>query len=151
MQLGMLASSHESHICHPERSEGSMYFALIVLVFIAAPLFAQSPRASVNLPSSKKLIVPAPGNPRPVESFPVTAVLSPDGKFLALLNSGYGTQASNLRQGITVIDTATNESHFFPDDRLGKQATQTYFIGLVFSTDGEHLYASIGSLTDPLA
>ena len=120
---------------------------LLTILFAATTLLAQT----VNLPTSKKLIVPAPGNPQPVESFPVTAVLSPDGKYLALLNSGFGTQAGNLRQGITVIDTATSKSQFFPDDRLGKQATQTYFIGLAFSSDGSRLYASIGSLTDPLA
>ncbi len=120
---------------------------ILAVLLLASCALAQT----VNLPSSKKLIVPAPGNPQPVDSFPVTAVLSPDGKYLALLNSGFGTQAGNLRQGITVIDTATNKSQFFPDDRLGKQATQTYFIGLTFSSNGEHLYASIGSLSDPLA
>ncbi len=134
--------------CHPERSEGPLYLVLL-LVLAASPLLAQSPRKTVNLPSSKKLIVPAPGNPLAVESLPTSAVLSPDGKYLALLNSGYGGQASNLRQGITIIDTATNDAHFFPDDRLGKQAVQTYFIGLAFSSDGSRLYASIGSLTDP--
>src|SRR6516225_3889575 len=28
-------------------------------------------------------------------------------------------------------------------------ARQTYFLGLVFSGDGTHLYASLGSITDP--
>ncbi len=124
---------------------------ILILLLVALASFAQQDRRTINLPSSKKLIVPAPGDPQPVESFPVSAVLSPDGKYLVLLNSGYGTQAGNLRQGITVIDTATNKSQFFPDDRLGKQALQTYFIGLAFSSDGSRLYASIGSLTDPLA
>jgi DNA-binding beta-propeller fold protein YncE len=124
---------------------------LLIVLLLAASALSQQARKTIDLPSSKKLIVPAPGNPQPVESFPTAAVLSPDGKYLALLNSGFGTMAGNLRQGITIIDTATNQSQFFPDDRLGKQAAQTYFIGLAFSSDGEHLYASIGSLTDPLA
>jgi DNA-binding beta-propeller fold protein YncE len=124
---------------------------LILVVLLASSAVAQIPRNTVNLPSSKKLIVPAPGNPQPVDSFPTAAVVSPDGKHLALLNSGFGTQAGNSRQGITIIDTATNKTRFFPDDRLGRQNAQTYFIGLAFSSDGSHLYASIGSLSDPLA
>ncbi len=40
----------------------------------------------------------------------------------------------------------------FPDDRLIADTTstrQSYFIGLAFSSDGKHLYASMGSITDP--
>src|SRR5512133_2495501 len=96
---------------------------LLIALLVATSAFAQQNRKTIDLPSSKKLIVPAPGNPQPVESFPTAAVLSPDAKYLALLNSGFGTMAGNLRQGITIIDTATNRSQFFPDDRLGKQAT----------------------------
>ncbi len=33
--------------------------------------------------------------------------------------------------------------------RLGESAHQSYFLGLAFSSDGSHLYASIGSITDP--
>ena len=124
---------------------------LLIVLLLASFALAQTSRKTINLPSSKKLISPAPGDPQKVDSFPVTAALSPDGKYLALLNSGFGTMAGNLRQGITIIDTASNKSQFFPDDRLGKQATQTYFIGLAFSSDGSRLFASIGSLSDPLA
>ena len=33
---------------------------------------------------------------------------------------------------------------------MAANARQTYFIGLVFSLDGKHLFASVASLTDPL-
>src|SRR5207245_11004835 len=29
-------------------------------------------------------------------------------------------------------------------------ARQSYFLGLAFSSDGDHLYASVGSITDPI-
>jgi DNA-binding beta-propeller fold protein YncE len=125
---------------------------LLAVLLVAASAFAQQGRKTIDLSSSKRLTVPAPGAPHPVDSFPATAVLSPDGKYLALLNSGYGTMAGGLRQGITVIDSASGNARFFPDDRLAApHARQTYFIGLAFSSDGSHLYASMGSLSDPLA
>jgi len=37
----------------------------------------------------------------------------------------------------------------FPDVRLSDTSHQTYFLGLAFSSDGNHLYASMGSITDP--
>ena len=36
----------------------------------------------------------------------------------------------------------------FPDARLSDTAHQTYFLGLAFGSDGKHLYASMGSITD---
>ena len=43
----------------------------------------------------------------------------------------------------------TNQLSDFPDKRFGDDAHQSYFLGLVFGSDGKHLYASVGSLTDP--
>ena len=122
---------------------------ILAVLLLAASAFGQQSRKAINLPSSKQIVAPVPGAPQPVDNFPAAAVLSPDGKYLALLNSGFGTMAGGLRQGITVVDTASGNARFFPDDRLGKQARQTYFIGLAFSSDGSRLYASIGSLSDP--
>ena len=56
-----------------------------------------------------------------------------------------------MHQGIAVLDLDTDKVSFFPESRLPKDARQTYFLGLAFSADGAHLYASLGSLTDPLA
>lgn len=124
---------------------------ILAVLLLAISALGQQSRSTINLSSSKRIVAPVPGVPQPVDSFPATAVLSPDGKYMALLNSGFGTMAGGLRQGITIVDTASGNARFFPDDRLGKQARQTYFIGLAFSTDGSRLYASMGSLTDPLA
>ena len=103
----------------------------------------------VPLPSSKLLLAPIPGNPQPTNSFPAAMALSPDGKYLALLNDGYGTFESDYRQSIAVLDIAKNKLRDFPDTRLARKARQTYFCGLAFSRTGKKLYASIGSMTDP--
>ncbi|MGB8888650.1 MAG: bifunctional YncE family protein/alkaline phosphatase family protein [Candidatus Korobacteraceae bacterium] len=114
-------------------------------------MFAQnsSPGHKISLPSSKVLASPLPGNLGRVNGFPATITLSPDGRYAALLNDGYGTEANGIRQSIVVIDLQTNKLTDFPDDRLGEGARQSYFLGLAFSADGHHLYASIGSISDP--
>jgi hypothetical protein len=67
-----------------------------------------------------------------------------------LLHSGYGAYTSGEKQSLTVLNLETNELADFPDNRLGSKARQTYFLGLAFSLDGKHLFASMASLTDPL-
>jgi DNA-binding beta-propeller fold protein YncE len=101
------------------------------------------------LPTSKMLTVPAPGRIGSTNSFPATMVLSPDGRYAALLNDGYGTQETLAHQSIAVLDLKSNQIAEFPDARLSDMSHQSYFIGLAFSSDGKHLYASVGSLTDP--
>ncbi len=113
--------------------------------------FAQGPKPGreISLPTSKTLSTPSPGRLGPTNSFPVTIAVSPDGKYAALLNFGYGTQEAMARQSIAVLNLATNQLTDFPDDRLSESPRQSYFLGLAFSSDGKHLYASIGSITDP--
>ncbi len=105
----------------------------------------------INLPSSKSLTLPVPGYLGRTNSFPATIVLSPDGRYAALLNQGYGTQETGARQSIAILDLSNNQLHDFPDDRLSDETStrQSYFIGLAFSSDGGYLYASMGSITDP--
>ncbi len=109
----------------------------------------QTPRPPVPLPTSKMLTVPAPGRVGDTNSFPTTLVLSPDGRYAALLSGGYGTQETLAHQSIAILDLKTNRISDYPEARLGDEAHQSYFLGLSFSSDGKHLYASIGSLTDP--
>ena len=108
-----------------------------------------SPSRQVPLPSSKVLNAPSPGRIGAVNSFPATIALSPDGRYAALLNDGYGTQQAQAHQSIAILDLTTNQLSDFPDARLSDTAHQTYFLGLAFSSDGSHLYASMGSITDP--
>ena len=114
-------------------------------------LFAKDPKArhQIPLPTSKLLTTPSPGRLGSLNSFPATIALSPDGRYAALLNDGYGTQNDQAHQSIAILDLSTNQIADFPDDRLSEDAHQSYFLGLAFSSDGSHLYASIGSITDP--
>jgi DNA-binding beta-propeller fold protein YncE len=105
----------------------------------------------INLPTSKSLTLPVPGYLGRTNSFPATIAVSPDGRYAALLNQGYGTQETGARQSIAILDLSNNQLRDFPNDRLSDETTtrQSYFIGLAFSSDGGHLYASMGSITDP--
>jgi DNA-binding beta-propeller fold protein YncE len=105
----------------------------------------------INLPTSKTLTVPVPGFIARTNSCPATIALSPDGRYAALLNQGYGTEQSGVRQSIAILDLSNNQLRDFPDDRLRgdeKSTLQSYFIGLAFSTDGKRLYASMSSATN---
>jgi DNA-binding beta-propeller fold protein YncE len=110
---------------------------------------AQTPNKPIQLPNAKRL-GDVPGSPRKINNFPTAAAVSPDGHFAVLLHSGYGAYTSSEKQSLSVLNLETNELRDFPDDRLGSDSKQTFFLGLAFSLDGKHLYASMASLTDPL-
>jgi len=114
-----------------------------------AQVAAQKAQKEISLPTSKTLLEPVPGEPQRTNSLPVTAALRADGKYLALLNNGFGSAESNYRQSIAVLDLANNQLRDFSDGRLATHAQQTYFLGLAWSVDGRELYASMASLTDP--
>lgn len=127
--------------------------AILVVVIIVFELARRSEKAQprpINLPSSKALYIPAPGHPQPTNSFPTAVALSPNGQYVAILNNGYGTEQSDFRQSIAILDFSTHKVTDFPDARLGQHAGQTYYLGLAFSRDGSRLYASMSSLTDPV-
>jgi DNA-binding beta-propeller fold protein YncE len=119
------------------------------VVYVVAGAADRSRR--INLPTSKSLTLPVPGYLAHSNSFPATIALSPDGRYAALLNQGYGTQETGARQSIAILDLSNHQLRDFPDDRLLQDAPQSYFIGLAFSSDGKRLYASMGSITDPTA
>ena len=123
-----------------------------IVLFPASQSIAQESNDSknlVNLPTSKQLITPSPGRIGSTNSFPGTIVLSPDGRYAAVLNYGYGTQETLAQQSIAILDLKTNQIADFPDARFTDHAHQSFFVGLAFSSDGKHLYASVGSITDP--
>jgi len=95
------------------------------------------------------LSVPSPGRITDTNSFPATMAVSPDGRYAAMLNDGYGTQETLARQSIAILDLKNNHIFDYPDSRLSDESHQSYFIGLAFSSDGKRLYASVGSVTDP--
>jgi DNA-binding beta-propeller fold protein YncE len=122
-----------------------------MLVLAALTVAAQSPPAKtdISLPSSKTVRLPVPGSPQRTNSFPTAIALSPGGRYLAILNNGYGSAESKFQQSIALLDLTSNQLRDFPDARLALNARQTYFLGLAWSSDGAELYASMASLTDP--
>ena len=75
--------------------------------------------------------------------------ISPDGRYVVTLNSGYGTFESQYDQSLSVLDTQTGKLADFPDPRTTLRAKQTLYSGLAFSRDGLHIYASMASMSDP--
>ncbi|MBZ5570877.1 MAG: beta-propeller fold lactonase family protein [Acidobacteriia bacterium] len=126
-------------------------FLLFLAVVALGLLFAQSQvqLRHVLLPTSKHLIGSMPGKLGTLNGFTPTIALSPDQHYAAFLNDGYGTQQNHAHQSIAILDLSTNQLSDLPEERLSDEAHQSYFIGLAFSSDGSHLYASMGSLTDP--
>jgi len=117
-----------------------------VLLVAALPSSAQT----INLPSSKQLVEPVPGNPQRLNSLPMSMAVSPDGRYVVTVNAGYGTYESQYDQSLAVLDTQAGAVADFPDSRTTIRSKQTLYSGLAFSRDGKHLYASMGSETDPL-
>jgi DNA-binding beta-propeller fold protein YncE len=124
-------------------------FIAALLLVGSLSVAAQNNQSVVRLPTSKILSSPVPGRLGRTNSFPATIALSPDGHYAAFLNDGFGTQDTLGQQSISVLDLDTNQITEFPDDRFGDESKQSLFQGLAFSTDGGHLYASVGSLSDP--
>ena len=105
---------------------------------------------SIDLPTSKQLIEPVPGNPQRINNEPISMAISPDGRYVVTVNAGYGSYESKYDQSLAVLDTQTGKLEDFPDARTPEHARQTLYSGLAFSRDGKHLYASIGSEDDAL-
>jgi YVTN family beta-propeller protein len=112
--------------------------------------FAQDGK-TIDLPTSKQLTMPVPGDPKRLNTLPMSIAVSPDKRYVVTLNAGYGTFESNYDQSLAVLDTTTGKVEDFPDSRtLARVAKQTLYSGLAFSKDGRHIYASMASTTDPL-
>ena len=105
---------------------------------------------TIDLPTSKQIIGQVPGNPQRLNSLPMSMAVSPDGRYVVTVNAGYGTFESNYMQSLAVMDTQTGTVTDFPDDQTEVGAKQTLYSGLAFSRDGKHVYASMGSTSDPV-
>jgi DNA-binding beta-propeller fold protein YncE len=111
---------------------------------------AQNADQRIDLPTSKQLIGEIPGHPQRINSLPMSMATSPDGRYVVTVNAGYGTVESKDEQSLSVLDTQTGAVEDFPDDRTKTTDKQTLYSGLAFARDGAHLYASMGSITNPV-
>jgi DNA-binding beta-propeller fold protein YncE len=112
-------------------------------------VFVLRPAPSKNLPSGQ-LLMDVPGSPQATNNLPTVLTVSPDERYVAVLNNGYGSYTSDQKQSIAILDVASNRLTDFPESWMARGAAQTFFHGMAYSSDGRHLYASVGSLTDPL-
>jgi len=110
----------------------------------------QADGKAIDLPTSKQIVHPVPGGPERVNSLPISMAVSPDGRYVVTVNAGFGTYESRYMQSLLVLDTRTGKLEDFPDDWTLVGAKQTLYSGLAFSGDGRHIFASLGSETDPL-
>src|SRR5215469_13388379 len=130
------------------RTATALGITCVIVCCVFAMTHANQGSRPVAVPTGRILAVPVPGFIARTNSYPATIALSPDGRYAAFLNQGYGTEGSRVRQSIAVLDLSNNQVRDFPDDRLRgdeKTTRQSYFMGLGFSTDGKQLYASMGS------
>ncbi len=126
--------------------------AAAATAIVAPVMCAQTAQGdgTANLPSSKEVARSLPGAPARTNSLPMSLVISPDGRYAATLNAGYGTAESNYDQSVLVVDLQTGQQIDFPDSRTeARVAHQTLYQGLAWSRDGKRLYASLASLTAP--
>ncbi len=100
--------------------------ALGLALLIALPLQGQSWPETTNLPTSKALGT-VPGNPQKLNSLPTSMALSPDGRYVVTVNTGYGTFESKYEQSLAVMDTQTGKVMDFPDARTTTKDKQTLY------------------------
>jgi DNA-binding beta-propeller fold protein YncE len=120
---------------------------ILAVLLLAAPIYAQ--RTARNLSTSKQLLEPVPGAPVRLNSLPMGIAASPDGRYIAILNAGYGTYESQYAQSVALLDTKSGKLTDFPELRTRLKAPQTFYQGIAFSNDNTHVYASLDSLTAP--
>ena len=127
--------------------------AVSLLAFPVSCLVAFGALAQTTQLPNGRLLGEVPGHPRTINNLATAAAVSADGRFLVFLHSGYGAYSEDSKhsyQSLSVLNVATDTLTDFPESRLDHGAHQTYFLGLAFSLDGKHLYASMASYTDPL-
>jgi len=119
---------------------------LFASLILALPLSAQR----LDLPTSKQLLGTEPGSPQRVNSLPASIATSPDGRYLVTANIGFGTYESDYSQSLSVLEIATGKLADYPEPRTITNAKQTLYMGLAFSPDGSHIYASLASSSNPV-
>jgi DNA-binding beta-propeller fold protein YncE len=109
----------------------------------------EKPGGQIDLPTSKEILGVVPGGPQLLGSLPVSMAVSPDRRWVVTVNAGYGSLESGYMQSLAVLNVATGELIDYPDPRTHMDQKQILFSGLAFSADGQRIYASMASSTDP--
>ena len=124
---------------------------LFALIFLA-PAFPQGgPWQTVALPSGKVLREPPAGTfVSDLNAFPINSAISPNGRYVAFLNNGYGHPSSGFRKSIALYDQVTGQLSDTSEPGTGlnfdgpTDISTTYY-GIAFGSAGTRLYVSIAS------
>ena len=116
------------------------------LLCLAVPFCAAQ---TISLPTGKQIVGPVPGSPQLLNSLPMAAAWSPDHRYLALVNAGFGTAESDYEQSIAILDTSTGKLTDYPLALTDVLSAQTLYSGIAFSADGSRLYVSFDSISAP--
>src|SRR5580658_5863643 len=112
--------------------------ALLMFLAAVALMSQPAPREQVGpLPDGSFLLssgwrIKAAGTQIPVDTFPMAAAVTPDKKFLLVLNGGYNPPS------ISVIDIATNKA-------VGRAAVPDGWLGLTIAKAGGKVYVGGGA------
>src|SRR5438552_1231000 len=109
---------------------GRIFNQAIWAVAVCTILQGQDAQKPIDLPTSKQLLPPVPGDPQRVNSLPLSIAVSPDKRYVVTVNAGYGTYESRYMQSLSVLDTKTGKVEDFPDDWTVVGAKQTLYSGL---------------------
>jgi hypothetical protein len=60
------------------------------------------------------LIEPVPGSPQKTNSLPMAMAISSDGRYVAVVNAGYGTAESKGEQSIAILDAESRSPDIPP-------------------------------------
>src|SRR5215469_12712781 len=104
-----------------------------LVCFVFAITLANQGSRPVAVPTGRILAVPVPGFIARTNSYPATIVLSPDGRYAAFLNQGYGKGEGGGGQAIALLDPRKKGGRAPPDapPRGDEKPTrQAYFAGL---------------------
>ena len=127
------------------------FCSVSLVVFFASSVNSQGSDYPVHLPSGKILLDPPAGTfISDLNAFPINSTSSPDGRYLAFLNNGYGNAASGFRKSVAIYDRVTGHVADFTDPGTGllfdgPPDITTLFYGIAFSSTGRRLYVSIAS------
>ncbi len=105
----------------------------------------------VPLPSGKILFDPPAGEfLSDLNAFPINSAVSPNGRYVAFLNNGFGHPSSGFHKSIAIYDRANRQLSDTQEPGTGLSFNgpaniSTTYYGIAFSSNGSRLYVSIAS------
>jgi DNA-binding beta-propeller fold protein YncE len=124
---------------------------ILVGVSSALPQTQEVSWRAVPLPSGKILHDPPAGKfLSDLNAFPINSAVSPNGRYIAFLNNGFGSPSSGFRKSIAIYDRVNRQLSDTQEPGTGLEFNgplniSTLYYGIAFSSNGSRLYASIAS------